>query len=170
MTLAETETLSVCYNFNCKTRGEVQPTQADIEFFEKLFHNVTSAEEERKNISFSIANMEKISARYLPTGNDLGGNYTPDMPEEGKQDCIDESTNTTTYLNYFQKHGWLHWHIVGERVHRAPYLFDDHWAAQILENKTGAIFVVDSWYRDNGQPAVIQSYEDWKNEQDIDKQ
>jgi hypothetical protein len=165
---ADTTELTVCYNFGCKTHGYIRPTQSDTDTLGKLFHNVASATDERRNISLAIATMESIAARSLPTGNDLGGNYTPGMIEEGKQDCIDESINTTTYLRFFQQMDWLRWHTVGKRVHRAPYFFDGHWAAQIQEKVTGAIYIVDSWYRDNGQPPVIQTLDAWKDKQDPD--
>jgi len=166
-TFADTATLTVCYNFGCNTRGNVQPTQSEINLLENYFHNTNSGIQERAQIALAIASMEQIVARYLPTGNDKAGNYTVDMIEDGKQDCIDESTNTTTYLNFFQQHGWLHWHTVGERAHRSPYLFDDHWAAQVIEKDTGKKYVVDSWYRDNGLPPVIQTLENWKSNRDI---
>lgn len=168
-TFAESLKVSVCYNFGCKSQGVVQPTRGDIQSLSDLFDSVSSSIEERARIRLAIASFEKISARYLPTGNDIGGNYAHGMEEDGKQDCIDESTNTTTYLNFFQQQGWLHWHTVGERVHRSTYIFDDHWAAQIRERDTGQIYVVDSWYRDNGQPAVIQTLEDWKRKRDINE-
>ena len=167
--LADSTTLTVCYNFGCKSKGAVRPTNADINRLADLFSEVDSALEERTRIRLAIANMELIAARYLPTGNDIGGNYTQGMVEDGKQDCIDESTNTTSYLKFLDQQGWLHWHTVEERVHRAPYIFDDHWAAQIRERTTNEIYVVDSWYRDNGKPPVIQKLEDWKRKRDINE-
>lgn len=168
-TFAEPINLTVCYNFGCKSQGIVQPTPRDIELLEQLFERVSSPAEERARIRLAIANLEQIAARYLPTGNDIGGNYAQDMIEEGKQDCIDESTNSTTYLNFLQQQGWLHWHTVEERVHRATYIFDDHWAAQIRERDTGQIYVVDSWYHDNGQPPIIQILEDWKRKREFNE-
>ena len=162
-------TVTVCYNFGCKSQGVAPITREDIKLLQGLFHNVASSIEERARIRLAIANLEQIAARYLPTGNDIGGNYAHGMIEEGKQDCIDESTNSTTYLQFLQRQGWLHWHTVEERVHRATYIFDDHWAAQIRERDSGQIYVVDSWYHDNGHPPVIQTLEDWKRKRDINK-
>ncbi len=165
--LADSTKLTVCYNFGCKSKGIVQPTPEDMVLLENLFAKASSPGEERGRIRQAIAKMEQIAARYLPTGNDIGGNYTQDMVEEGKQDCIDESTNTTTYLNFFYQHGWLHWHTIEDRIFRAPFIFDDHWAAQIRERDTGHIYVVDSWYRDNGQPPIIQTLEDWQRKRNV---
>ena len=61
--------------------------------------------EERARIRLTIAKLEQIAARYLSTDNDIGGNYAHDMVEDGKQDCIDKSTNSTTYLIFLQQQG-----------------------------------------------------------------
>ncbi len=167
---AESPVLSVCYNFGCKSKGLFHPTIEDIKTLQDQFKEVDSAREERARIRLAIATLEQIAARYLPTGNDVGGNYTEGMVDEGKQDCIDESTNTTTYLSFLAQQGWLHWHSVEARVHRSPYLFDDHWAAQIRQRDTQQSYVVDSWMYDNGRPPIIESLQDWQNKRDIDDQ
>jgi hypothetical protein len=43
-------------------------------------------------------------------------------------------------------------------------VFPAHWSAVIEEKRGGAVsqFVVDSWFVDNGQPAVILPLADWK--------
>ena len=164
---AEPLTLTVCYNFGCKSQGVVQPDAAEIKLLGDLFNDVGSALDERARIRLAIAHLEQMTARYLPTGNDVGGNYTVGMIEEGKQDCIDESLNTTTYLQFLAQQGWLRWHTVEERVHRAPAIFDGHWAAQIRVRDSGQRFVVDSWHYDNGEPPLVQPLERWLRKQDI---
>ena len=45
-------------------------------------------------------------------------------------DCIDHSTNTTAYLRLIERHGWLKFHGVGERVVRGRMLSDALGGAQ----------------------------------------
>jgi hypothetical protein len=84
----------------------------------------------------------------------------------GRMDCIDHSTTTTRLLRLLENRGWLQFHRVLEPVRRIRYLFAVHFSAQIEE--FGPVpkepqplaadpvrFVVDSWFRDNGQPAVV---------------
>ena len=160
---AESTILTVCYNFGCKNKGVVQLTQADIIMLGNLFTDVYSAREEREQIRYAIASIERIVARTLPTGNDVGGNYADNMIDEGQQDCIDESTNTMAYLSFLDSQGWLKWHSIQDRVRRAPYKFDDHWAAQIREHQNNQPYVVDSWFYDNGQLPVVQKLEEWQD-------
>jgi len=162
---SESTTLMVCYNFGCRTKGQVKLSRTDVKKLRRYFLNIKSAGHEREQIALAIANMEQIVARTLPTRNDVGGNFKADMPDEGQLDCIDESTNTTTYLSFFEAQGWLKRHSVQERVLRAPFLVDDHWTAVIQEKASGQRYAVDSWFDDNGSPPVIQKLEDWQRNQ-----
>jgi hypothetical protein len=76
-------------------------------------------------------------------------------------DCIDEQKNTTTYLRIFDQQGHLRHHDVLHHVFRAPWILNPHNSAQIRDRQTGECYVVDSWYRDNGQPPYIQPVKDW---------
>jgi len=80
---------------------------------------------------------------------------------DGRMDCIDESTNTTSYLRLLESKGWLRFHRVLEPVRRAPLLINDHWAARIVETQTSREFAVDSWFFDNGRPAFVAPLEEW---------
>lgn len=153
--------LEVCYNFGCKTKGIVHITQAELNFLRSLFQQTASAPEERESIQLAIAAMERFAGRSLPTAQDVGGNFETGMTDNGQMDCIDESTNTTTYLNFLQQQGLLRWHAVEGRAFRAPLILDQHWTAQIRERQSGERFVVDSWFEDNGEPPLIQPLEDW---------
>jgi hypothetical protein len=80
-------------------------------------------------------------------------------------DCIDHSTSTTRLLKLLEARGSLRWHQVLEpEVRNWALVFPAHWSAAI-EEKTGGEaqrFVVDSWFVDNGQPAVILPLAEWK--------
>jgi hypothetical protein len=80
-------------------------------------------------------------------------------------DCIDHSLSTTRLLKLLEARGSLRWHRVLEpEVRNWALVFPAHWSAAI-EEKTGGEaqrFVVDSWFVDNGQPAVILPLAEWK--------
>ena len=78
----------------------------------------------------------------------------------GQLDCIDESINTTRYLELFEQAGLLKFHRVTERAYRRS-LFDQHWAAQLQDLKSSRRYVIDSWYGDNGEPPLMVSSERW---------
>lgn len=163
MVSADTLRLDVCYNYGCKDKSSIVLSEKDMDLLRSMFYHLGSAEDERASIRQAIASMEQIAGRYLPTVNDVAGNYQTGMAESGQMDCIDESTNTTTYLEFLQQQGLLRWHVVEKRAFRAPYLLDQHWSAQIRERESGRHFVVDSWLNANGEPPLIQPLEDWKS-------
>jgi hypothetical protein len=96
--------------------------------------------------------------------NDRAGNFD-DGHVPGKMDCIDHSTSTTRLLKLLEARGYLRWHRVLAPVERGVgKLFFVHGSAVIEEKTDGDAprFVVDSWFVDNGQPAVILPLGDWK--------
>jgi Tfp pilus assembly protein PilN len=78
-------------------------------------------------------------------------------------DCIDHSTSTTRLLQMLEAYGFLRWHQVSEiDVRNWAFVFPAHYSAVIEEKASAARFVVDSWFVDNGQPAVILPLGEWK--------
>jgi len=154
--------LSVCYNYGCKRQAQFTMSENEWQRVVSLFEpGAETPDSERAAIRRAVAEMESTAGRYTPVRRDRGGNPA-EAEWPGQLDCIDESTNTTTYLLVIERAGMLRWHRVAERVFRAPYLFDEHWAAQIEEIRTGRRYAVDSWMRDNGYPPDIQPVTEWK--------
>jgi len=153
--------ITICYNYNCSRSAIVRPAAEEWQTVVNQFQPAArSAVEEREMIRRAIAVLEQIAGMQTPTFRDRGRNpIIDDWP--GQMDCIDESMNTQRYLELLQARGLLHWHRVAERAYRAPYLFDPHWAGQIIELGSGASYVVDSWYLDNGNPPYIQALSNW---------
>ena len=157
--------IPVCYNFNCKNHANVSLTLSEWQTVTKGFSPApVSAEQEREYIKEAIARLEELVGRYTPTWRDVGTNLpttkgkAPSFP--GQLDCIDESINTTTYLELLAKEGLLKYHVVSERAYRRS-LFNQHWAAQIMENANNESFVIDSWFYDNGEPPYIEPLATW---------
>jgi len=79
-------------------------------------------------------------------------------------DCIDESSNTTTYMAMMQKDGLLRWHRVVDTKTRGYFIFGwPHTTAVIKEKKTGRSWAVDSWFYDNGIPPAILPIAKWSD-------
>lgn len=129
---------------------------------EKIFTPpALSAWLEKQQIRQAIALMETFAGSITGTYKDLGGNYAGyDLTEQ--HDCIDESTNSTQYLQALHKRQFLHWHRPENKKRRMVWLAT-HWTAVMSETQTGKLFAVDSWYRDNGEPPYIQPFAEWKS-------
>ncbi|HSN63405.1 MAG TPA: hypothetical protein VLS26_04410 [Azonexus sp.] len=122
------------------------------------------AAEERKMLAAAIGELYGWAGQQSDISNDRGGNYA-DGHVPGKMDCIDHSTSTTRLLKLLEARGYLRWHRVQEpEVRNWALVFPAHWSAVIEERTDGEAqrFVVDSWFVDNGQPAVILPLAEWK--------
>jgi hypothetical protein len=118
---------------------------------------------ERVQLSHVIATYETIVAEKAGTSRDIGGTIKG-VFRLGQLDCIDETVNTDTLLVMLSRENLLRWHRRGDRAQRFVFFSDGapHFAATIVEQPTGEVFAVDSWFRDNGQPADVVALADWQ--------
>ena len=123
-------------------------------------------EAERKCIADAIGIMEKIVGSKTGTDKDRAGTFgNSDTP--GQLDCNDESTNSTTYMKLMVQAGLIRFHEIQDTKTR-NFFFNGwpHTTAVIREKKTGQdvkVYAVDSWFYDNGKPAVIIPLSVWKS-------
>ena len=153
--------VTICYNYDCNRTAHVRPAAGEWQTVVNQFTPpARSAVEERDMIRRAIAVLEHIAGTQTPTFRDRGRNpIVDDWP--GQMDCIDESMNTKRYLDLLQERNLLRWHRVADRAYRAPHLFDQHWAGQIIELETLDSYIVDSWFLDNGNMPYIQALNNW---------
>ena len=154
----------VCYDFSCKTSVVVRFSEQDWNKVVGLFYLNSDAIEERQRIREAVATLESIVGTYTPTHRDVGKNWPPQSNgheiESGQMDCIDESINTTTYLKLLESEGLLKYHLVRKRAYRQS-IWNQHWAAQIVETSNGQHYVIDSWFKDNGELPILTTSEIW---------
>ncbi len=157
---AHADEVTICYNYGCNARAPAQYSEEQLEPLQQQLAAAADAGAERKAISTVIGRMYAIAGAQTPVWRDKGGNYA-DAGENGKMDCIDHSTNTTAFLRLLQARGWLRFHEVLEPLKRRRFFFAEHWAARIRERETRKVYIVDSWFFDNGHPAAVLTLEDW---------
>lgn len=157
---ARAEEVTICYNYGCNARAPVNYGEAELEALHRLLAAADDAAAERAAISRVIGRMYAIAGAQTPVWRDKGGNYA-DGGANGEMDCIDHSTNSSAFLMLLQARGWLRYHEVLEPVMRSRLLFFEHWAARIRERATQKDYAVDSWFFDNGRPALVLPLRDW---------
>ena len=159
--------VTICYNYDCNRTAHVRPGAGEWQTVVNQFTPpARSAVEERDMIRRAVAVLEHIAGTQTPTFRDRGRNpIVDDWP--GQMDCIDESMNTKRYLDLLQERNLLRWHRVTDRAYRAPHLFDQHWAGQIIELETLDSYIVDSWFLDNGNMPYIQATSAWQRKDPI---
>ena len=157
---ARAEVVPVCFNYGCSALTMVRFGPAELGEVKRMFADVASPQGERDAIARAIGSLYLHAALQTPTWRDRGGNIA-DEGEDGRMDCIDHSTNTTTYLALLERNGWLRFHsVAGPPVQRGRFLAV-HWGAQVRENGGEARWIVDSWFFDPGNPATIYPLDEW---------
>lgn len=169
------EAVTVCYNYGCLSEDEVLYSETQLQAVGGLLGDAQDAEHERALLGVAIGWMLGWAGRQTPIGADRGGNLADDGVY-GRMDCIDHATTTTRLLRLLERRGELRFHRVLAPARRARLLIFEHYAAQIAELTAaggkgpeaglegalaGARYVVDSWFFDNGQPAVILPLDRW---------
>ncbi|MBL8419453.1 MAG: hypothetical protein JNK92_02350 [Dechloromonas sp.] len=157
------EIVPICYGYGCIAQASVQFSEEHLRVINQQLAVAVDPDEERKMLAIAIGRMYGWAGEQSDIRNDRGGNYA-DGGILGKMDCIDHSTSTTRLLRLLEARGSLRWHRVSEPEVRYWALILTHWSAVVEENSGGDAhrFVVDSWFVDNGEPAVILPLDEWK--------
>ena len=163
VTHPEYSNFSICYGRTCRYYAAFSLTDYEWQNVRDIFNPpATSAEKEREQIRDSIALLETIIGEMAGTSDDRAENFTG-QNEEGQMDCVDEATNSSSYLTMMQADNLLKWHSVDYRISRGiGSLQAPHFTAVIREKQSGKYFAVDSWFLDNGEPPYIVPLHIWK--------
>jgi hypothetical protein len=161
-------TVHVCHAYGCKLQTRFRFTEADILALDALMESTRQAEtahEERRAIAYAIAWMERRVGEAIGTSADRPGMDFAASGDPGQQDCVDEATNTTSYLLVLAHNNLIRHHTVGTPFAKENLLRGisgwPHWTAVIRETATGQRWAVDSWIFKNGEnPAVVET-EKW---------
>lgn len=178
---AADERIDVCHNYGCIAETSVRYTESQLAWARKAMLAAKNAEQERAALSPVIGRLYYWAGRQSPIYADKGGN-TADDATPGSMDCIDHSTTTTRLLKMMARRGMLRFHSVEEVERRTRLFIFDHYSAVIEElpprwlprekirymqeapeDAKADRFAVDSWFADNGKPAVILPLDDWKD-------
>jgi hypothetical protein len=162
------ESVMVCHGYGCRLETKVSFTGNQLREIDGMLADAPSAADERQRLSLVIGQMYEWAGEQSPIWVDRGGNLHDEG--QGAMDCIDHSKTTMRFLRLLESHGMLSYHRVLSPVKRG-FIFE-HNAVAIEEIASGLqsavsgesrIYVVDSWFRDNGAPAVVTPIEDWRN-------
>jgi len=156
-------TVTVCHAYFCQQQSSVTFTEAEIERLRLVFAPVQDAATERAAAADAVGLIERLVGERVGTAGDKGLLYPPGSGDPGQQDCVDEAANTTSYLLLMKNEGLIRFHSVEEPALRGMFIDGrwQHYTAVLEENATGDAYAVDSWPRDNGNPAIVMPLRDW---------
>lgn len=154
---------SICHSGGCADISHVALDTSEWERVVAEFDPVPQdAEDERSRIASAIGVLEQIIGDKIGTHNDFAGTFGA-FSTPGQMDCNDEASNSNTYIKLMMQAGLIRFHELRETKIR-NFFFNGwpHTTAVIDDTKTDVSYAVDSWFFDNGVPAVIVPLDLWK--------
>ncbi len=163
----EGSTVHVCSAYGCRRKTKVTFTKSELASIEQLMKKTAKSDtpaEERRAVAYAIGWIEQHVGRRIGTDKDRAGMDFTGSGDPSQQDCVDEATNTTSYLTLLKQHGMIRHHQVAAPFAKENYLRGiagwTHWTAVLAENDGGTRWAVDSWIYENGvNPAVVKASE-----------
>jgi hypothetical protein len=160
-------TLRICYNWSCSRRETMTFTPDDMDLLKSrmAFCSGTSLEDRLQRVRIGIWQMELLAHKYQPAlANDRAINNSEEGLN-GRMDCVDNASNTTTYLHILRDIGELSgWTVSSPEVRSRFNVHAVHWTAVITDKATGVDWSVDSWFRPNGHLPMTMPLQSWIDE------
>lgn len=158
-------TVFVCHAYGCQMQTPVTFGPSQVKEIAELMKKTRKADtpaEERRAVAYAIGWIERYVGEKIGTSSDRPGMEFNGPGDPTQLDCVDEATNTTSYLLILQKNGLLKHHTVGRPFSRGNILLGVsnwiHWTGVLWENGSKKKWAVDSWIYANGEnPAIVEA-------------
>ena len=157
--------LTVCAGDTCQKRRDVSLTEEDRQRLRSFFQaNTNGAAGEREQLKTAIDWLEHRTGLHTkrPPVERLKGRKLKEA-FWNYHSCIDDTSNTTTFLIALQKLGVMRLHEVDGPAYRGLVIDGKvpHFTAVIREKGTGEKYSVDTWLYTSGEPVIIKPLSDW---------
>jgi hypothetical protein len=114
-----------------------------------------------QRLRIGVWQMETLSQKYQPLlANDDAVNDR-EWGLDGRMDCVDNASNTTTYLNVLHDLGLLPGWSMAQAEVRDQFSLEVHWTVVVVDNRDTESWAVDSWFRPNGHLPFVMPLDDW---------
>jgi hypothetical protein len=157
-------TLRICFNWSCARRQIITFTRDDIALLKRHLALCpgSSLQDRLQQVRIGIWKMGLLAQKYQPElANDLAINDF-DAEVEGRMDCIDITSNTTTFLHILRDLQELDgWTVSSPEVRGSFDITAVHWTAVITDTETGLPWSVDSWFRPHGHLPMVMPLANW---------
>jgi hypothetical protein len=156
-------TLSVCYNWSCNNITRLQLSTDELAEVKRYMDACAGDRlfERLQRLRIGVWRMEVLVKQHIPElANDLAVN-DQEYALNGRTDCVDNATNTTTFLSILSDLGVLQGWAVGKSSVRDRLTKDVHWTATVIDEGNGRQWAVDSWFRPHGHLPFVSPLSDW---------
>lgn len=158
-------TQRICFNWSCASRQRLTFTRADMtEVARQMAQCPGNGWHTRvQRLRIGIWQMELLAQKYQPLlANDMAINKV-DRDHQGRMDCVDNASNTTSYLHVLGNLGLLPgWSVATQQV-RDRFSFQVHWTAIVVDRRGAGSWAVDSWFRPNGYLPYVMPAAAWSS-------
>ncbi|MCG8492489.1 MAG: hypothetical protein MI743_12795 [Sneathiellales bacterium] len=149
-----------CSEHDCLTRTPISLEGKTWKKIYGLFEvSPASAAVERQLLAKAAGIYEQYAGKIAGTHKDQA---RTSVNSSRQLDCIDETLNTTMLFMVLEKQGLIRFHTLAGTVGRGEAFDWPHFALALAEKEGRQQFVLDSWFRPNGQPADILTLAEWK--------
>jgi hypothetical protein len=159
--------LRICFNSSCARTQVVTFSAADMHRVSDQLALCPSGElyDRLQRVRIGIWQMGILAQKYIPVlANDREVNDR-EYGVEGRTDCVDNASNTTTYLRILADLGQLPtWAIQAPSVRSRFNINAVHWTAVVSDRSTDEKWAVDSWFRPNGNLPIVVPLTSWTAE------
>lgn len=159
--------LRLCFNSSCARTEMLTFSVADMEKVKGQLAYCPGQDlyDHLQRIRLAVWQMEVLAQKYEPLlANDREVNDR-EYGVDGRMDCVDNASNTTTYLAVLSDLGQLpSWRVEAPSVRKPFSLNAVHWTAVLKDEATGKKWAVDSWFRPNGHLPYVLPLNIWKAE------
>jgi hypothetical protein len=163
-------TIWLCHAYGCQEQTRLAFTQTNIKDIAALMTKTKKADtpfEERRAVAYAVAWMYVYTGKIVGTIADRPGMDYDGSGDPTQMDCVDHSTNTTSFLLVLQHNGLLKHHTVGRPFAKGNILQGvshwPHWTAILLEKSNSQRWAVDSWVWPIGENPIVVEAEKWYN-------
>lgn len=161
-------TVFVCHAYGCQSQTPVKFGPEQIRQVAEVMRKTKksdSAHEERRAVAYAVAWFERYVGEKIGTSVDRPGMDFAGSGDPTQQDCVDEATNTTSYMMVLYNNGLLKHHTVGRPFSKGNILLGvsnwPHWTGVLWETSNKQKWAVDSWIYVNGENPVVIEAEKW---------
>ena len=153
--------VTYCSFHGCQKRTVLDISGRTWNRMRAMVRRTRSPASERRAIAAAMAIFEKAGG---PPSGSAADKPMTGFDNRGQLDCIDEASNMTSLLLMLKNAGALRFHRVRAPSYRPPGGQGrwPHYAGTVQERKSGRVYVIDSWFRANGRPAVVVPFATWK--------
>lgn len=159
--------LRICYNSSCARTEDLVFTSEELDgvVAQMRVCPAGTLHDRLQRIRIGIWQMEVLARKHQPLlANDRAVNDR-EYGVDGRTDCVDNASNTSTFLQVLSDLGELDgWSVASPRVRKRFDFNRVHWTAVVIDQATGEAWAVDSWFRPHGHLPFVLPFSQWKRE------